>query len=113
MSLEVQVYTGTQDYHVVWTGTKILWEVSQDLTQLVTIRVKNLAMGTPAWWGKGDQPPSAPVLVLDARNEGFHGQPASGWNEWGSFLYLLTAGCYSMDVSWPSGAWHVVFAAGS
>src|SRR6266566_2473071 len=46
--------------------------------------------------------------------QGYHGMPASGWYEWGSFLlYLLTAGCYSMDVSWPGGGWHIVFAAGS
>lgn len=113
MPLEVHVYIGTQGYHVVWTGTKILWEVGQNLTQPVTVRVKNLATGAPAWWGKGDQPPSEPVLVLDSRNEGYHGVPASGWYEWGSFLYLLTAGCYSMDVSWSGGSWHIVFAAGS
>ena len=113
MGLEVQVYTGTQDYHVVWTGTKIIWEVGQDLTQPVTVRIKNLATGTIAWWGKGDQPPSAPVLVLNGSNEGYHGTRPGGWYEWGSFLYLLTAGCYSMDVSWPGGGWHIVFAAGS
>ncbi len=110
MGLQVQVYTGnTGD---PWTGTKILWEVGQDVTTPVTVRVKNLATGAIAWWGKGSQPPSAPVLVLDGRNEGYHGPAASGWDEWGSFLYVLEAGCYSMDVSWPGGAWHVVFAAG-
>ncbi len=57
MPLEVHVYTGAQGYHVVWTGTKILWEVGQNLTS-VTVRVKNLATGALAWWGKGDQPPS-------------------------------------------------------
>lgn len=113
IGLELHLYTGTQGYHVVWPGTKILWEVGQDLTQSVIVRVKNLATGVPAWWGKGEQPPSDPVLVLDSRNEGYHGSPASGWYEWGSFLYLLTAGCYSMDVSWPGGSWHMVFAAGS
>jgi hypothetical protein len=113
IGLELHLYTGDQGYHVVWNGTKILWEVSQDLTTTVTVRVKNLATGAPAWWGKGDQPPSEPVLVLDSRNEGYHGVPASGWYEWGSFLYLLTAGCYSMDVSWSGGSWHIVFAAGS
>lgn len=113
MGLEIQVWTGTQGYHVVWTGTKILWEVGQELTQPVTVRVKNLATGVIAWWGKGDQPPSAPVLVLSGGNADFHGSQPGGWLEWGSFLYLLTAGCYSMDVSWPGGGWHIVFAAGS
>jgi hypothetical protein len=49
MALEVHVYTGTQGYHVVWTGTKILWEVGQGWTQPVTVRVKNLATGAIAW----------------------------------------------------------------
>jgi hypothetical protein len=113
IGLELHLYIGPQDSHGGWTGTKILWEVGQDLTTLVTVRVKNLATGASAWWGKGEQPPSYPVLVLDSRNEGYHGSPASGWYEWGSFLYLLTAGCYSMDVSWPGRLWHIVFAAGA
>lgn len=41
MGLEVHVYTGTQGYPI-WTGTKILWEVGQDLTPPVTVQVKNL-----------------------------------------------------------------------
>ena len=114
--LQVQVYTGNPDD--AWTGTKIIWEVGPSLTQPVSIRVKDLATGALAWWGQGGQPPSAPMLVLgvgiaaEVGDAAFHGSPVSGWYEWGSFLYLLTAGCYSMDVSWPGGAWHVVFAAG-
>jgi hypothetical protein len=113
--LQVQVSPGTVDDP--WTGTKILWENILDSTQPVNVRVKNLATGVLAWWGPGDgQPPSDPVLGMGAGSEGnggdYHGSPVSGWYEWGSVLYLLTAGCYSMDVSWPGGAWHVVFAAG-
>jgi hypothetical protein len=113
IGIELHLYIGPQDSHGGWTGTKILWEIDQDLTQPVIVRVKNLATGEPAWWGKGEQQPSDTVLVLDSMNEGYHGAPANGWYEWGSFLYLLAAGCYSMDVSWPGGGWHIVFAAGS
>ncbi len=116
MGSKVRVYTGTQDEHVVWPGIKILWEVGQDLTTQVTVRVKNLATGASAWWGRGNQPPTDPIMVLSAQGSqgaDFHGIPESGWYEWGSFLYLLTAGCYSMDVSWSGGSWHLVFAAGS
>jgi hypothetical protein len=95
-----------------WTGTKILWEVGPAPSVTATVRVTNLATGQLAWWGKGGQPPSKPILVLNAQDENYHGSPESGWNEWGSELYLLTAGCYSMDVSWTGGSWHVVFAAG-
>lgn len=75
--LQVQVYTGTQGYPD-WTGTKILWEVGQGLTQPVTIRVKDLATGVLAWWGEGDQPPSDLVLVLvpyGGNGGDFHGVP--------------------------------------
>ncbi|HEY0753896.1 MAG TPA: hypothetical protein VGD98_08050 [Ktedonobacteraceae bacterium] len=97
-----------------WTGTKIIWEEAvQNFHQKVTVQVKNLATGDLAWWGQGNAPPVMSVLVLDTSpNANDHGSPVTGWNEWGSVLYLLTSGCYSMDVTWPGGAWHVVFAAG-
>jgi hypothetical protein len=110
-NLQVQLSPSTPDNS--WTGTKILWEVGPDASVAATVHVTNLATGQLAWWGKGDRPPSEPNLVLNAQDEGYHGTPKSGWNEWGSFLYLLTAGCYSMDVSWAGGSWHVVFAAGT
>ena len=31
----------------------------------------------------------------------------------GKFKSIFNAGCYSMDVNWPGGAWHIVFAAGN
>ncbi|HKV59621.1 MAG TPA: hypothetical protein VJO32_15110 [Ktedonobacteraceae bacterium] len=31
---------------------------------------------------------------------------------WGTILYLPQAGCYEMTVSWQSGQWHLLFAAG-
>lgn len=113
--LQVQVYTGNPDNP--WTGIKILWEVGPGLTQPVTVRVKDLKTGDLAWWGQGSRPPSGSALVLsegigNSSSGDFHGSPVSGWYEWGSYLYLLKAGCYSMDVSWPGGAWHVIFAAG-
>jgi hypothetical protein len=52
MGLEVQVYTGTRGYPL-WTGTKIIWEVGQELTTPVTVRVKNLATGAPPGGEKG------------------------------------------------------------
>ena len=108
--LQVGLFPRTQDNP--WTGTKILWEVGPDTPVTATVRVRNLATGQLAWWGRGGQPPSEAILTLNAQDEGYHGTPESGWNEWGSELYLLTAGCYSMDVSWAGGSWHVAFAAG-
>jgi len=108
--LQVGLFPRTQDNP--WTGTKILWEVGPDTPVTATVSVRNLATGQLAWWGRGGQPPSEAILTLNAQDEGYHGTPESGWNEWGSELYLLTASCYSMDVSWAGGSWHVVFAAG-
>jgi hypothetical protein len=38
--------------------------------------------------------------------------PVPGWREYGSYLMILQAGCYSMRVTWPGGGWQTTFAAG-
>jgi hypothetical protein len=96
-----------------WPGTKVLWEVGPNVTQTVTVRVTNTTTGKAAWWdvGEGAPPPSSPErpLVLDGTLGGNHGSPEPGWQEWGTWLYILEAGCYSMDVSWPGGHWRLLF----
>jgi hypothetical protein len=46
--------------------------------------------------------PDHPVSVLGA-----------GWAEWGSYLVVPAAGCYLLEVSWPTGRWAVTFALGA
>ncbi len=103
-----------------WPGTKILWEIGPNYSQAVMIQVSNLHTGALAWWGQGgDRPPGAGHTLILAPNHPSNSAPANdhgllpgGWHEWGTYVYLLEAGCYLMQVSWPSGHWQGVFAAG-
>lgn len=95
-----------------WPGTKVLWEVGPKMTQTVIVQVTNTTTGKAAWWDVGGAPPpSSPErpLVLDGTLGGNHNSPEPGWQEWGTWLYILEAGCYSMDVSWPGDHWRLQF----
>lgn len=109
-----------QQGYTPWPGTKIIWEIGPNYPQAVTVHVSNLQTGTLAWWGQeSNRPPEAgQVLRLDPNHpsgsgpESDHGILPGGWHEWGTYLYLLASGCYTLQVSWPGGQWHAVFAAG-
>jgi hypothetical protein len=60
----------------------------------------------------GDDPTAQ--AVLDPRHPG-HPISAIGvsWAEWGSYIVVPKAGCYSLEVSWPTGHWIVTFAFGA
>jgi len=99
-----------------WPGTKILWEVGPNFTQTVTVQVTNTTTGKTTWWDVGEGPlPSIPErpLVLDGKMGGNHPSPEPGWQEWGTWLYVLEEGCYTMDASWPGGHWSLRFTTGS
>ena len=102
-----------------WPGTKIIWEIGPNYSQAVMVQVKNLQTGALAWWGQGDRPPGAgQTLILDPNHPSGsdpysdHGAGPGGLHEWGTYVYLLAAGCYALQVSWPGGQWRGVFAAG-
>ena len=104
-----------------WPGFKIIWEVGPHSASPAIIEATNLTTGKLAWWGLGGPIAqsyygAAQALVLDPHTTGpaaYHGSPEPGWNEWGSNLYLLQAGCYALDAIWPGGHWRTIFAAGS
>ncbi len=91
-------------------GTKILWEVGPNFSLSVKVQVTNLATRKLAGWGNGTQPPTTFTNELQKTSSEYHGSPASNWNEWGGVLYLPTAGCYQMNVTWQGGGWSVIFA---
>jgi hypothetical protein len=102
-----------------WPGTKILWEVGPNYQQPVTITVTNLATSQLAYWSHDNPPPQSvtTALVLDPQHPTVgvghdHGAPEPGWHEWGSLLYILSAGCYEARVTWQGGSWGAIFAAG-
>lgn len=94
-----------------WPGNKIVWPIPPDFPSAVTVQVTNMKTGAEAWWdvGEGSPAPKKPVRPLIMNPMGNKtGKPPI----WGTFLYLPQAGCYEMTVSWQSGQWHLLFAAG-
>lgn len=94
-----------------WAAGKVIWEVGPDYTNLITLRGHDLFDNTPLLF-QFNAAPTADA-VLDPMNPE-HPVPAGGpgWAEWGSYIVVPKAGCYQMDVSWPTGHWSVTFAAG-
>jgi len=79
----------------------------------ITIRGYELFNHTPVLIQLGGDDPSAHA-VLDPQHPD---HPVSvledGWTEWGSYLVMPKAGCYLLEVSWPTGHWAVIFAFGA
>jgi len=106
---------------LAYPGTKFLWEVGPNFTQPVRLEVTNLGTGEGGWWGEYGTPQTT-YLVLDPSATGptyaaYHispgpGYPVPGWREYGSYLIILQAGCYALQVTWSGGSWRMVFAAG-
>ncbi len=95
-----------------WTR-KLVWEVGPPPVGLVTIRGESLRTHQPLWFQLNDQDPIVTSLVLDPQHSN---HPVSvvdlNWAEWGSYLFVPAAGCYTLSASWPGGQWRIFFAAG-
>ena len=105
-------FTGIDDYTSPYGHTrKLVWEVGPPPVGLVRIRGENLRTHQPLWFQFDDTPttdavldpqhPNHPVSVVDI-----------SWAEWGSYLFIPAAGCYTLSASWPGGQWRIFFAAG-
>ncbi len=96
-----------------WEMTKVIWEVGPTYTQTITIHGHEISDQTPVLIQLGGDDPTAQA-VLDPRHPG-HPISAIGvsWAEWGSYIVVPKAGCYSLEVSWPTGHWTVTFAFGA
>src|SRR5215472_13954921 len=96
-----------------WEITKVIWEVGPNYMHPITIRGYELFNHTPVLIQLGGDDPSAHA-VLDPQHPD---HPVSvledGWTEWGSYLVMPKAGCYLLEVSWPTGHWAVIFAFGA
>jgi hypothetical protein len=95
-----------------YPGLKILWEVQVGSNGMpsVNVRVTNLSTGVLGWWGTGNHYVNTVVFHIQGGID--HGEVDTGWHEWGSLLSIPAAGCYALDVSWASGSWRTIFAAG-
>lgn len=96
-----------------WAMTKVVWEVGPNYTHLVSIQGHELFDHTPLLVQFLDNTPTADA-VLDPQHPD---HPVSvigdGWAEWGSYIVAPKAGCYIMEVSWPTGRWTITFAFGA
>ena len=106
------VLHANQNGYTPWPVMKIIWEVGPNYTQPVTVQAINLQTGELSWWNVNVNAPPTRTLVLDQSNPFQHVPPELGWNEWGSGLYISVAGCYALQVTWPTGQWRAIFAAG-
>src|SRR5579885_3428127 len=108
-----------------WPQWKVVWEVGPDYTQPVQLQVRNLRTGELAWWGSQPNTWVGHVFRLDPNqpdsngpgwyhgyHSGYPGTLAGKWNEWGSAFLITRAGCYALEVTWPTGQWSILFAAG-
>ena len=95
-----------------WTR-KMVWEVGPYYTGTVTLTSENILTHQPLWLQIGDQAPThAPVL--DPKHPGHLGSTdGPDWAEWGSYIFVPTAGCYMLEATWQGGHWQIPFAAGS
>src|SRR5258707_13118960 len=95
-----------------YPALKILWEMEVGPIGVTsaTVRATNISSGVLAWWGNGNTNPYTAVFNIQGGID--HGEVDTGWHEWGSQLFIPTAGCYALDVSWAGGSWRAIFAAG-
>jgi len=95
-----------------WTW-KILWDVGPHFLHQVTIRGKDMHTGTPLRLQFANADPIVTSLLLEPNRPDHLGAGAGpSYEEWGSYLYIPTAGCYQLEATWPGGQWSFLFAAG-
>jgi hypothetical protein len=105
-------YPSNYDAPYGWQVLKVIWEVEPHYTHPIAIRGYELSDHTPLLL-EFDGPPTANA-VLDPHNPTHPvSVVGSGWTEWGSSFVVPKAGCYSMEVSWPTGHWNVTMAFGA
>ncbi|MDQ6660025.1 MAG: hypothetical protein M3Z24_03555 [Chloroflexota bacterium] len=96
-----------------WDMMKVIWEVGPHYNDSATIRGHDIFDQTPLMIEFLNDTPTIDT-VLDPHHPD---HPVSvvgdGWAEWGSYIVIPKAGCYSMEVSWPTGHWSVIFAVGA
>jgi hypothetical protein len=105
---------------------KVMWIVGPNVTAPVTLRGHDVHTGAPLWfqiYPSNSLPITDPNTqslyttdaVLDARapNRGSTDNSKGHWGIWGIGLVPLAAGCYELEVSWASGQWRAVVAAGA
>jgi len=99
---------GYTAYGWIW---KVIWEVGPNYASPIALRVTQSDDQAALWMEVNGSPTKTPTLDPSHPS---HPESALGedWREWGSYLYIPTAGCYRLKATWPEGSWEVSFAAG-
>lgn len=106
-------YPSTYEAPYGWQMTKVIWEVGPQYAGHVTLRGYERSDNTPLLFQFDGDVPVA-TAILDPQHPS-HPVSALGadWAEWGSYIVVPKAGCYTIEVSWTVGHWDVTFAAGA
>lgn len=106
-------------------GTKVLWVVGPNYAQPVTLSGQEVRTGAPLWFtvfapnfrltsDLQAVPSFTTTATLDpaAPNRGSTDNSTGHWTIFGIGITVVAAGCYQLDVSWPGGSWHAIYAVG-
>jgi hypothetical protein len=101
-----------------WAMTTVVWEVGPSYSHNVSIRDvsirgEDIFDHTPLLFPFLDDTPTANAAVDPQHPNHPVSAVGSDWREWGSYLMPPKAGCYTMQVSWPTGHGDVTFAFGT
>ena len=91
---------GTTPSPYGWYG-KIVTQVDSAFSGTLTLRGVNLRNNTPLWFQLGNATTTMPAFR--------HSAGASD----GGYIFIPTAGCYTLTVNWGTGSWTYTFGAGS
>jgi hypothetical protein len=100
--------TGYTSYGWIW---KVIWEVGPNYPNPIALRAFRMGDETPLWIDVDGTPTTTPTLD-PAHPSHPESKVGDDWREWGSYLYIPTAGCYYLKATWPEGSWETTFAAG-
>lgn len=96
-----------------WQGQKVIWEVGPSYAHPVTIRGEDTSDHTPLLFQFLNDTPTADAVLDPQHPDHPVSVVGADWAEWGSYIVPPKAGCYAMEVSWPTGHWDITFAFGT
>jgi len=99
---------GYTPYGWVW---KVIWEVGPNYPNPIALHMTLVGDQNPLWLEVDGTPTTTPILD-PAHPSHPESKIGDDWREWGSYVYIPTAGCYHLQAVWPEGSWGITFAAG-
>jgi hypothetical protein len=102
---------GSPTYTPYGWSWKVIWEVGPNYPHSIALRAMRVSDQTPLWF-EFDGPPTTTPTLDPAHPSHPVSKLGDDWREWGSYLYVPTAGCYRLQALWLEGTWELTFAAG-